>query len=186
MASVTNFTFQNLTNLGNDNCTISQRTVQNNNYSSYMTANILSNCDMAKTMDVATSQPYMFPNGAPYTNGCDIYNNVDTQMRTGEYFTKFKTELDLNPRSYLTVPYLGNGPGNPELETKLQQGTIDSSRKTYTNMSEHSDINRTYTPMLSSLKSSVQDTNHLIEDDAAKGWIRSGIPTRFSKKPVKR
>ena len=72
MASVTNFTFQNLTNLGNDNCTISQRTVQNNNYSSYMTANILSNCDMAKTMDVATSQPYMFPNGAPYTNGCDI------------------------------------------------------------------------------------------------------------------
>ena len=181
MVSVTNFTFNNLTGIDNDNTIIGQSNIANTKFSSYTTADLLSNCNMNKTMDIATSQPYVFPNGAPYTNGCDIYHGLDVDMRLSKYENKFKSEIDLNQRPYVTVPYLGKGAVNAELEMKIQSGVSIVNKKTTNNLSENSDIDYTYTPMLPELQASIQNPENLIEGVASKGWVRSGIPTRFAR-----
>jgi hypothetical protein len=43
---------------------------------------------------------------------------------------------------------------------------------------EKSFIGNLFTPMIPSLNSTIQNPANLIEDVAANGWIRGGLPTR--------
>ena len=61
MASVHNYSFDNLTRIGNDNCGINARDVQNNSQGSYSTTNyFLGWCNMKDPIDFATKQPNVF------------------------------------------------------------------------------------------------------------------------------
>ena len=58
MASVHNYTFNNLCRIGNDECGVSARDMQNNNHNAHTTTNFFSNWGgMKKTIDLATSLP---------------------------------------------------------------------------------------------------------------------------------
>ncbi len=58
-------------------------------------------------------------------------------------------------RPFATVPYLGRGNGNPELESQLQQGDQVINRKSVNHLAEKSYINHRYTPMIPELASSI-------------------------------
>ena len=56
MASVYNFTFDNLTGLNDDSCSISEREMQNQNFGNYnVQSYFLQNCGMTKPIAFATS-----------------------------------------------------------------------------------------------------------------------------------
>ena len=179
MASVYNFTFDNLTGLNDDSCSISEREMQNQNFGNYnVQSYFLPNCGMSKPIAFATSQPNVFYNGSHMVGlgGCNV--DSDSNLRIGSIQTNPKCRISLQERPFLTVPYLGRGSGNAVLESKLQQGDMVSNKKSVSTTSETSHIDYLHTPMLPSLEATITNPANLIEDSAAEGWIRGGLPSR--------
>ena len=78
MANMYNFTFDNLSRIGDDNCGISEREVQNQNFGNYSVQSyFLNNCGMKKTIDFATAQPNIFYKGSKMMGlgGCNVDND---------------------------------------------------------------------------------------------------------------
>ena len=179
MASVYNYTFDNLTRLGDDVCYNTERNKQNTSYGSYNVTNYFSqNCGLQKPIEFATSQPNVFVNGG-YGNsgagGCNI--DSDSNLKIGSVQTNPKARISLFTRPFATVPYLGRGPCRPIEESRIQQGDYITNKKSCSTVTE-TEFENQYTPMIPSLKASVTNPSNLVEGVAAKGWIRGGLPSR--------
>lgn len=180
MTSVHSFTFDNMSRIGDDECNLSQRNVQNADFGSYSVQNyFVKYCGMKKPIEFATSQPNIFYNGG-FGNycgagGCNI--NSDSKLKIGSVQTHPKCCISLYQRPFATVPYLGRGPQHPVLESKLQQGDYVTNVKSCNTTSEISYFHQ-YEDLVPSLKATVQNPHNLVEGVAAKGWIRGGLPTR--------
>jgi hypothetical protein len=177
MASVYNFTFDNLTGLTDDSCSISEKEIQNNNFGNYSVQSyFVKNCGMKKPIGFATSQPNIFYNGSHTVGlgGCNVDN--DSNLRIGTIQTHPKCRISLQQRPFMTVPFLGRGPSRPLEESKLQQGAFSGDKKSCKNLTEKTlMVNQDLVP---SLKASIQNPANLCEGIAADGWIRGGLPSR--------
>ena len=169
--------FDKLTRLGDDPCGISDRDLQNNKIGSYLTQNHWEKyCGMETPIDFATSQPNVFYSaGVGNADSCNIDN--DSDMRIGGTQTNPKCRITLQQRAFLTVPFLGKGPSNPELESKLFQGGEIRDQKSCRLSAEKSHRN-TDVELVPSLKATIQNPANLVEGVAANGWIRGGLPSR--------
>ena len=180
MASVYNYSFNNLTRIGDDTCGITARDSQNNAIGSYNTTNYFSNwCGMKKPIDFATQQPNVFYNGGPGicgAGGCNIQS--DSKLRIGTIQTNPKCKISLQQRPFATVPYLGRGPPRPILEARLQQGAMINDTKSCKTITESSFKNYSRTPLIPSVANTIQNPHNLVEGVAAEGWIRGGLPSR--------
>ena len=177
MAYVSDYTFYNKTRIGDDSCDLSQRNVQNVGQANYMLTNYRPACPMTNAVDFATSQPYINFTGSHQVgiNGCNIDQNSELHITD---ITKPKCRISLYERPYLTVPFLGRGSSHPVLESQLQQGELANNRKSINPSSETSHIKYRHTPMIPSLKATVNNPANLVEGVAAEGWIRGGLPSR--------
>ena len=93
---------------------------------------------MGKPIHFATSQPNVYYNGgAGVSAGCTIDN--DSNLRIGSVQTNPKCRINLQERPYLTVPFLGRGPSNPVLESKLIQGASVMDKKSCKQITEKND-----------------------------------------------
>ena len=177
MASVYNFTFDNLTGLNDDSCSISEKEVQNQNFGNYnVQSYFLQNCGMKKPISFATSQPNVFYNGSHTVGlgGCNV--DSDSNLRIGSIQTNPKCRISLQQRPFLTVPFLGRGPSRPVEESKLMQGSYSGDKKSCKNLTEKT--LKTNQELVPSLKASIQNPANLCEGIAADGWIRGGLPSR--------
>ena len=177
MASVYDYTFNQLTRIGDDSCDKSQRNVQNANASTYMLNQFRPDCPMSNAMDFALSQPNVNYTGSYQLGigGCNVDESSDLIMSA---LSRPRCKLSLTQRPFLTVPFLGRGNSNPVLESQIQQGDLANNRKSITNLTEVSHIKYSNTPMIQSLQSSITNPSNLIEGVAAEGWIRGGLPSR--------
>ena len=126
MSTISSYVFDNMDRIGDDNCSLSQRNVQNMKESNYMLENYFAaDCRMEQPIVVATEQPNIFYNGSHQTGigGCNIDEN--TVLRDGGGIMHPKCRISLLQRPFITVPYLGRGPGNSVLEAQLQQGELN-------------------------------------------------------------
>ena len=179
MASVKDYMFDNMSRIGNDNCGVSQRNIQNVKNGNYILTNPFNgDCLMNKGMDFALSQPNVNYSGTKEmaADGCNV--DINSQLKIGSEQTHPKCKLSLEERPYLTVPYLGRGPGNPLLESQIMQGEQITNRKSITNMTEKSHMTYSQTPLIPSLAASVNNPATMVEGAASDGWIRGGIPSR--------
>lgn len=175
------YKFHKLSSLKSDNCDISQRTIQNSNYATYMLENYKPQCPMNSAMELATSQPCVNFTGSKQVGigGCNIDDNSKLHLTN---LSRERSKLNLNQRLFATVPYVGKGPHNPVLESRVQQGEFSNNRKSLGSTTELSHIKYRNTPMIDTLKNTISNPANLVEDVASKGWIRGGIPSReFSK-----
>lgn len=177
MASVYDYTFHENTRIGNDTCDLSQRSIQNGLSATYNLNNYYPDCPMSNTINFATSQPAVMFKGSHQIgiNGCNI--NENSELKFTE-LTKQKCKLNLTQRPFLTVPYLGRGKSNIELESQIQHGDRATNKKSAFPISETSYINYSNTPMLKSLQETINNPSNLVEGVAAEGWIRGGLPSR--------
>jgi hypothetical protein len=180
MATVSNYIFNNMSRIGDDQCGISGRDAQNNEFGTYSTTNYFVNwCGMKKPIEFATSQPDMFYNGGygPCgAGGCNI--NSDSKLKIGSIQTHPKCKISLQQRPFTTVPFLGRGPARPVLEARLQQGAMINDTKSCKTITETSFGKYTSTPLLATLQATIQNPHNLVEGVAADGWIRGGLPSR--------
>jgi hypothetical protein len=178
MASAHNYIFENMSRLGNDNCSLSQDNVQNLKQGNYLLTNFYSNdCTMQKPISLATNQPNVFFTGGHQTGagGCNIDANSDLFLSLP---TKPACKISLMQRPFATVPFLGRGTVNTVLESQMQQGDIVSDKKSVATVTEDTLVNVKTYPMIPSLHATVSNPANLVEGAAAEGWIRGGLPSR--------
>jgi len=106
MATVSNYTFNNMSRIGDDQCGISGRDAQNNEFGTYSTTNYFANwCGMKKPIAFATSQPDIFYNGGygPCgAGGCNI--NSDSKLKIGSIQTHPKCKISSFSWKRTTTP----------------------------------------------------------------------------------
>jgi hypothetical protein len=179
MANVYDYTFQNMSRIGNDSCCIDQNTIQNAESCNYLLQNYFSqDCTMKNTKSLALSQPGMIYNGTQGVGigGCNIDDNSNLML--GGIQTHPRCRIDLYQRPFATVPYLGRGSVDPVIEAQMMQGELNTNKRTVTNLTEKSYLKYNITPLIPSVKESIQNPTNLIEGDASQGWIRGGLPSR--------
>ena len=179
MAYVSNYVFDNISRIGNDNCCVDQKTIQNAGYANYTLQNyFISDCSMKKPIELATTQPGIFYNGGYNVGagGCNIDDSSKLQIGTVQ--THPRCHIDLFQRPFATVPYLGRGSVNPVVESQIQQGELNINKRSVNNLSEKSYIKYSNTPLLPSVKNRLTNPAYSVEGVASNGWIRGGIPSR--------
>ena len=82
-------------------------------------------------------------------------------------------KLDLRPRTFLTVPYLGRGSCDPTVENKLRFGEYFFDKKSVNTIMEQNFAER---GMRQPLDGSAQENQ--LEEAALDGWARGGARTR--------
>jgi hypothetical protein len=85
--------------------------------------------------------------------------------------------LHVQSRPFATVPYMGNGRGNPDVESSLiysEWARIERPCGTVT----ETFFDGQFTPLVPHLAAHIQNPSNLIPEVAAAGWIRAGIPSR--------
>ena len=177
MASVYDYNFNQGTRIGNDMCDRSQQTIQNSLASTYMLNNYQSQCPNETAVEFATNHLDMNFTGSHQVGigGCNIDKNTSLLHSS---LSKPRCKISLMQRPFSTVPYLGRGKANPEMESQIQQGELANNRKSITQSSELSYINYHNTPMIPSLQSTVNNPANLVEGVEEKGWVRGGVPSR--------
>ena len=179
MAFVYNYTFDNLSRIGNDACTQDQNTIQNINASNYLLQNyFINDCSMRQPIALATTQPGIMYNGGSGSGagGCNI--DASSDLMIGSVQTHPRCRISLFQRPFATVPYLGRGSVCPILEAQIQQGELIVNKKSVNKISEKSDIKYQMTPLIPSVKKLVTDPAYSVEGVASEGWVRGGIPSR--------
>jgi hypothetical protein len=177
MAHISDYTFQNMTRIGNDSCDLSQRNIQDIKNANYMLTNFYPDCPMSKAIAFATSQPSVFYSGSQQVgvNGCNIDDNSSLLISD---LSRDKCRINLSERMFATVPYLGRGKSDAMLESHIQQGDLVTNRKSVNTTSEMSYMAYSNYPLIPSIQSTVTNPSNLIEGVAAEGWIRGGLPSR--------
>ena len=178
MASIYNYTFDNLTRISNDKCGLSEKDMQNQNFAKYSTQSYFEkDCGMTNPINFATSQPFINYTGSHEVGigGCNIDTN--SKLKIGTIQTSTKSRISLQQRPFLTVPYLGRGPSKPVEESQLQQGGYLGNKKSCKTIMEKS-LRDEQMELVPSLKASIQNPVNICEDVAAEGWIRGGLPSR--------
>ena len=179
MAYVSDFTFNGLSRLGNDSCSLDQNSIQNSSASSYILQNYFAqDCNMSVAKKLATTQP-----GINYSGGFGLGAggcNVDesSKLLIGSIQTNPKARIDLFGRPFATVPFLGRGSVDPILEAQIQQGESITNKRSVTKLTEKSYLKYHTTPLIPEVKQNIQNPSQMIEGLASEGWVRGGVPSR--------
>lgn len=179
MANASSYTFDSISRIGNDNCYIDQRSIQNSEFSNYMLQNFFaSDCSMKNPIALATTQPGVFYNGGYNVGagGCNI--NDSSKLLIGTIQTNPRCRIDLFQRPFATVPFLGRGSVNPIVESQILQGELNINKRSVTNLGEKSYIKYHQTPLLPSIKNKLNNPANCVEGVASEGWVRGGVPSR--------
>ena len=160
------------------NCDLTNRSIQNTNASNYMLENYNVYSPETTSLILAISQPNVFFNGTPGGGINSNYIDDNSNLKLSK-MSKQKERTINQERLFSTVPYLGKGPTNVDVESNIKNGDLNSNRKTQDPNSEVSHISYSYYPLLPSIEATVNNPVNLVEGVAAAGWIRGGIPSRI-------
>jgi hypothetical protein len=179
MSYSSDYIFNDLTRVGDDNCTIDQNSIQNVNTCNYLLQNYYTkDCSMKDTKALATSQPCINYKGSygMGAGGCNVDDN--SKLLLGGLNTHPRCRIDLFQRPFVTVPYLGRGSVDPIVESQIMQGDSITNRRSITHVTEKSFLKYHNTPLIPEVKDSIQNPQYLVEGVASKGWVRGGVPSR--------
>ena len=174
MSSLTSYNFNNLGNIGNDVTDQTQKNLHNTRFADYMLSNFVAGNTSNSHIEFATSQPIMmFGEKGMSSQVVDI----DSQMLYNQEQNQRPLEkLILTPRPFITVPYLGRGSVDPDMESKLQQGEMVSDKKSVATVMEKP-FNTDYNLKLfdTEMQTRVDNASNIINTP---GWVLGGAPTR--------
>lgn len=169
MAFVSEFLFDNMTGINNDNCGLEQRAIQDNKYYAYISQNYgIQNSTLKDVKLLATSQPGLLYNGGHSISAGGENIDKSSELTIGGIQTHPRCKIDLFQRPFASVPYLGRGNVDKSLESQIQQGIMTPSRRSLT-QEKH-----TYTPLLiPELKKDFAKSPHVSEVFSRRGGISS-------------
>ena len=152
-------------------------TIQSMRVGAHELGNFIPNdCGQTKARDVQTSQPGIsFSAGHEGgKEGCLIDQNSYLKF---EEMTNKNVINQLSERLTLTTPYI-RGIYDVDVESKLAPGEKTDLKRTSNVLTGKSLLSYYYTPMITKLKKEIQNTDHIIQPDVDKTWVRGGLPSR--------
>ena len=182
MAYVSDFSFNNMSRIGNDSCCIDQNSIQNSLSCSYLLQNYFTkDCNMSNAKALATQQPCINYSGTMGSDICGSNIDASSKLLIGTIQTNPKCKFDLFQRPFVTVPYLGRGSVDPNLESQIQQGEAITNKRTVTRLTEKSYAKYLHTPLIPQVKENIQNPNNLIEGVAAEesGFKHQMVPKKL-------
>uniref|UniRef100_A0A6C0AZ80 Uncharacterized protein n=1 Tax=viral metagenome TaxID=1070528 RepID=A0A6C0AZ80_9ZZZZ len=176
--SIFNQLFDNVSRIGNDNCDLTNKNLQNTQASNYILENYQVYNPINNAFNLATNQPNVFLAGS---NGGGINrNNIDeNSILKFAHQTKFRERVSEQERLFSTVPYLGKGPSNVVLESQIKTGDYNLNKKSTDPNSEVSHVDYSYYPLIPSIEATISNPANLVEGVAANDWVKGGVPSRI-------
>jgi hypothetical protein len=169
----------NQTSLIDDNCLQNERQHQSIEASDYMVSNFHS-CDakLGSVFAVAGENK-----GVSVVDGYGVSGNViadHTKIRVGETESRPKCSILLQKRPFATVPYMGRGTADPEVEGTVVTGGELRKRDHWVALDEQQErtYNNIVTPLVKNLQENIQNPVNLVEEVNDPEWVRGGTPTR--------
>lgn len=88
-----------------------------------------------------------------------------------------KCPLHLQSRPFATVPYMGNGRGNADVESSLIYSEFARIERPCGTVTE-TFFENSFVPLVPHLARHIQNPANLVPEVAASGWINGGLPSR--------
>ncbi len=168
------FDLNRLTHARDDACGIQSFYAQSVGPGMYMTTNLVPKASGVNPLSV--DQINVYPReGYGYNNRAI---DSDSMLRNQPVFNSHKCNIRNQSRPYLTVPFMGNGRGNADIESRLLHSEQVRLGKECGTVTEQF-FDQQYTPQIPLLAKYIQNPNNLVQEVASGGgWIRGGVPTR--------
>jgi len=179
MSVVKDYTFYKIDRIEDDSTCQTQRTSQNTRFSNYMLSNHYAEFPSDHQVKFATEQPAIFVsgvNGGSGVGGGNVDNESILLLKTEE--ERGLGRLQLLQRPFVTVPYLGRGSCDPDLESQLLQGENISDKKSVSTIMSQSFMGYTLYPTSEKMDEHVKNPKYTVEESALDGWVRGGAASR--------
>lgn len=168
------FTVNSFTRNRDDQCQVAQTIRDSAGPGSYQTTNLVPPTAGAAAVQ-APNPTVLGRAGYGFDNA-----NIDMDSRFRNDATQAgrqRAPLHVQARPFATVPYMGNGRGNSDVESSLIYSEFARVERPCGTVSETFFANQ-FVPLVPHLANHIQNPANLIPEVAAAGWIRGGLPAR--------
>ena len=168
------FVINEFTRTWDDKCEVAQNIRDSWGPGKYQVTNLVPTQESASKVE--------YPNPTMLGREGFGYNNqqIDSDSRLRNEATpagRQRCPLHVQSRPFATVPFMGNGRGNPDVESSLIYSEFARVERPCGTVTE-TFFDGQFTPLVPHLARHIQNPKNLIPEVAAAGWIRSGIPSR--------
>jgi hypothetical protein len=133
------------------------------------------------TPDAQKVNPLSIPNLLIYPREGFGANNkqidAESVLKNQPEFKNNRCMIRPQARPFLSVPFMGTGRGNPDVESMLLHPEQVRQGKECGTVTEQS-FDGVFVPLIKSVKDNIQNPKNLIPEVASDGWLRSGLPSR--------
>ena len=177
MANISDYKFNNLTGTGNDACYLNESELQNKEYSAYMTSKFSGPINNAANLALSNNLLWYEGNNSVGSLGSSI-NESNSLLLGRQKDTHPETKLSLRERTFKSIPYLGRGKGNIDVESTLMHGEDHcENKKSLFPVSEQSYLEHSNYPLIKEIEETITNPKYLVEG-SHNDWIRGGLPSR--------
>lgn len=171
--AATTFHINRLSRVRDDLCGIEQYYKQSVGPGDYMVTNLVPDAKQVNPLSV--EQLLVYPREGYGLNNKSI--DADSILRNQPEFKNNRCIIRNQARPFMTVPYMGTGRGNPDVESLLLHSEQVRQGKECGTVTEEFFTGQ-FTPLIPTVKENIQNPKNLVPEVAATGWIRGGIPSR--------
>ena len=173
------YMFNNMGRINNDATDKTQQTLFNTRIANYTLSNYFSSPNADNHVMFATMQPavsFLGVNGGSGVGG-GVVDYESLLLNNAEQERPLE-KVQLMQRMFSTVPYLGRGAGNADIESQLQQGELIDHKKSTNTIMEQTFMPYTLYPTDYNMNERVANPTYTVEEVAMNGWVRGGADAR--------
>jgi hypothetical protein len=161
------------THTKDDNSGIEQYYRQSLTAGKYYTTNLVP--DAREVNPLAIDNVVVYPREGFGLNNKSI--DADSVLRNQPEFKNNRCNVRAQARPFLTVPFMGGGRGNADVESILLHSEQVRQGKEAGTVTEKS-FDQVFVPLIPSVKDNIQNPKNLVTEVADPGWVRGGLPSR--------
>ena len=169
------FVVNEFTRTHDDACEVAQNVRDSSGPGTYQVRNLVPSQNSAARVEYV-NPTILGREGFGFNN-----QNIDMDSRLRQEATqagRLRCPLHVQSRPFATVPYMGNGRGNPDVESSLLYSEWARIERPCGTVTE-TFFDGQFTPLVPHLAAHIQNPANLIPEVATGGaWVRSGIPSR--------
>ncbi len=167
------FQINRSTHTKDDNCGIQQYYGQSLAAGRYYTTNLVP--DAREVNPLAIDNLIVYPREGFGLNNKSI--DADSVLRNQPEFKNNRCNIRAQARPFLTVPFMGGGRGNPDVESLLLHSEQVRQGKECGTVTEQQ-FDGVFVPLIPSVKENIQNPKNLVTEVASAGWVRGCLPSR--------
>lgn len=174
-------TFNQSDRLGSDVFYHTQDSIENRAYIGHTISDLYTGQQTRKDIQFSTQQPGLIVNGVTRGAGLGASNvEQESNLLWKSEGQRPLEKLQLFPRPFLTIPYLGRGSCDPNVESQLMQGESVRGKKSVSTVMEQNFLPLDKYPLEQEKRNDVSSAKN-IQELAFDGWVRGGKTTRDSQ-----